>query len=113
MIKLSSIIKTFETDLLMQYQSKLLPSHKNALWAMKTCRTSQSPKMLTSCVKCEEQQYVPHSCGHRNCPHCQHHESQQWLERQLKKQVPADYFLVTFTLPKQFRSYAWHRHREI
>ena len=27
------------------------------------------------------------SCGHRHCPHCQHHESQQWLERQLKKQV--------------------------
>ena len=40
MIKLSTIIKTFETDLLVQYQDKLLPSHKNALWAMKLCRTS-------------------------------------------------------------------------
>jgi len=33
----------------------------------------------------------------RHCPHCQHHESQQWLERQLKRLVPAEYFLVTFT----------------
>ena len=113
MIKLSSIIKTFESDLLVQYQSKLLPSHKNALWAMKSCRTSQSLKMLTSCVKCEEQQYVPHSCGHRNCPHCQNHESQQWLERQLKKQVPADYFLVTFTLPAQLRPLAWRHQRQL
>jgi hypothetical protein len=113
MIKLSSIIKTFESDFLMQYQDKLLPSHKNALWAMKSCRSSQSPTMLTSCVKCKEQQYVPHSCGHRNCPHCQNHESQQWLERQLKKQVPADYFLVTFTLPAQLRSLAWRRQRQL
>lgn len=113
MIKLSSIIKTFEADLLTQYQDRLLPSHKNALWAMKACRTSQSPKMLVSCVECEEQHYVPHSCGHRSCPHCQNHESQQWLERQLKKQVPADYFLVTFTLPAQLRPLAWHHQRAL
>ncbi|MCP4452511.1 MAG: transposase, partial [Planctomycetes bacterium] len=42
---------------------------------------------------------------------CQHHESQLWLERQLQKQLPASYFLVTFTLPKQFRSLAWHHQR--
>ena len=113
MIKLSSIIKTFESDLLVQYQKKLLPSHKNALWAMKSCRSSQSLKMLTKCVDCNEQQYVPHSCGHRNCPHCQNHESQQWLERQLKKQVPADYFLVTFTLPAQLRPLAWRHQRQL
>ena len=50
---------------------------------------------------------VPHSCGHRDCPHCQHHESQQWLERQLRKQVPAGYFLLTFTVPAQFRPLAF------
>ena len=39
------------------------------------------------------------------------HESQQWLERQLKKRVPAEYFLLTFTLPSQFRRLAWrHQH---
>lgn len=113
MIQLSSIIKTFESELFAQYKDELLPSHKNALWAMKSCRTSQSPKMLTSCVECEEKQYVPHSCGHRNCPHCQNHESQQWLERQLKKQVPADYFLVTFTLPAQLRPLAWQHQRQL
>ena len=52
---------------------------------------------------------MPHSCGHRSCPHCQHHESQQCLERQLKKQVPAEYFLLTFTLPKEFRELAWQQ----
>ncbi|MCP4936660.1 MAG: transposase, partial [bacterium] len=52
-----------------------------------------------------------HSCGNRNCPHCQSHECQQWLERQLKKQVPADYFMLTFTIPKELRSLVWQNQR--
>ncbi len=65
---------------------------------MKVCRTRHSLLMLARCDKCDEQVYVPHSCGHRSCPHCQHHESQQWLERQLKKQVPAAAIDKTQTL---------------
>jgi len=113
MIYLSSIIKTFEKSFIAQYANKLLPSHRKALTVMRDCRSKQSPKMLVRCDNCEQQQYVPHSCGHRNCPHCQAHESQQWLERQLKKQVPADYFLVTFTLPAEFRSLTWHHQRKV
>ncbi len=113
MIRLSSIIKTFEQSFITQYGSKLLSSHRKALAAMRTCRSKQSPKMLVECADCDHHLYVPHSCGHRNCPHCQAHESQQWLERQLKKQVPADYFLVTFTLPAEFRALVWRHQRKL
>ena len=111
MILLSSIIKTFEAQFLDQYS--ILPSHRKALAAMKQCRTSSSPQMLAQCPECDSQVLVPHSCGHRNCPHCQHHESQQWLERQLQKQVPAEYFLLTFTLPEELRALAWHHQRTL
>jgi hypothetical protein len=110
MILLSSIIQRFETKLLAQYHHSLLPSHLKALTAMKDCRTSASPTMLAQCSECDHQVLVPHSCGHRSCPHCQHHESQQWLERQLKKLVPGTYFLLTFTLPAAFRAMAF-RHQ--
>lgn len=113
MILLSSIIHSFETTFLAQYQNRLLPSHKKALGVMKICRTQHSPVMLARCGECDEQVTVPHSCGHRSCPHCQAHESQQWLERQLKKQVPGAYFLLTFTLPAQFRPLAWAHQRVI
>lgn len=113
MILLSSIFETFEAEYLAQYQNSILPGHRQALVAMKACRTSLSPRMLAQCSKCESQTFVPHSCGHRNCPHCQHHESQQWLERQLKKQVPGDYFLLTFTLPAELRSLAWRHQRTL
>jgi hypothetical protein len=111
MILLSSIIQMFEADFLAQYQDAILPSQRQALAAMKTCRTSLSPLMLAQCSECDHQCFVPHSCGHRNCPHCQNHESQQWLQRQLNKQVPAEYFLLTFTLPQALRSLSWHHQR--
>jgi len=111
MTLLSTIIKTFEKSFIAQYTNRLLPSQRKALSAMKICRTEQSLKMRVACNACDHQIYVPHSCGHRNCPHCQAYESQQWLERQLKKQVPADYFLVTFTVPAQFRDLAWRQQR--
>ncbi len=113
MILLSSIIKTFEAQFLKQYQDSILPSHRKALAAMKGCRSSSGPLMQAQCTECDSQTFVPHSCGHRNCPHCQHHESQQWLERQLNKQVPAEYFLLTFTLPAQLRPLAWRHQRTL
>jgi len=103
MIRLVTVIETYEADLLAQYRHRLTPEHRHALAAMQRCRTQASPKLQVACTGCAHQLLVPHSCGHRHCPHCQHHESQQWLERQLQKQVPAEYFLLTFTLPAEFR----------
>jgi hypothetical protein len=113
MILLSSIIRQFESAFLTHYAGQILPSHRKALGAMKVCRTQRSPRMLAGCSDCDHQSFVPHSCGHRNCPHCQAHESQQWLERQLQKQVPAEYFLVTFTLPAELRPLAWRHQRAL
>ena len=107
MITIASIIERFESDYLSQYGAASLPSHAKALGAMKRCRTQLAPRMLAHCGACGEQRVVPHSCGHRNCPHCQHHESQQWIERQLQRQVPASYFMLTFTVPAELRELAW------
>jgi len=107
MILLSQIISDYEQDLLSRYGNQLLPSHYNALGAMKNCRTDGSLLMLAQCEQCEHQTFVPHSCGHRNCPHCHNYESQRWLERQRAKLLPVDYYMITFTLPAQLRSLAW------
>jgi hypothetical protein len=112
-MRLASIITAFEASFLAQYQAHLLPSHRRALAAMQGCRSPLGPKMQAACDACHHQMRVPHSCGHRNCPHCQSHESQQWIERQLKKQLPTDYFLLTFTLPAELRSLAWRHQRVI
>ena len=114
MILISTIINKFKQGFLEQYKNSILPSHQKALWAMEQCRQTNSPHMLAQCTNhdCGQRSYIPHSCGHRNCPHCQNHESQQWIENQLDKRLPADYFLVTFTLPEQLRALAW-KHQKI
>ena len=106
MIRLASVIDTFSTVFLTQYRDRLTSDHLRALAAMKRCRTQASMQLQLQCSGCLHQARIPHSCGHRHCPHCQHHESQQWLERQIRKQVPAEYFLLTFTLPAEFRGVA-------
>ncbi len=105
MILLSSIINEFKDRFLEKYRKSILPSHKKALQSMQQCRQEHSPQMLARCTNdnCRKQTYIPHSCGHRSCPHCQNHESWQWIENQLEKQLPAKYFLITFTLPKELR----------
>ena len=111
MITLASLIERFGPACLAQYRHALLPSHLQALGAMKLCRTRMAARMLAQCSGCEEQLMVPHSCGHRSCPHCQHFESQRWLERQTQRLVAGNYFLVTFTLPAELRPLAWQHQR--
>jgi len=112
MIPLASVIAAFETDFLAHYGNKLAAEHLRALAAMKRCRNQASLKMQVRCGDCDHQVFVPHSCGHRHCPHCQHHESEQWLARQRARLLPADYFLLTFTLPAEFRP-LWQAHQGV
>ena len=113
MMRLADLIAQFEPDLLARYAAQLLPSQRQALVALKSCRTRFALHMLAACSGCQTQRCLPHSCGHRACPHCQHFESAAWLQRQLKNLVPATYFLVTFTLPAQLRTLAWAHQRVV
>jgi len=115
MILLSSIIEAFEKSFFKKYKTAILPSHKKALRAMKRCRKEYGPRMLARCTNdnCRQHTFIPHSCGHRSCPHCQNHEGMQWIENQLNKQLPAQYYLITFTLPKQLRDLAWRSQKQI
>ena len=115
MIPLALIIKDYEKNFVEKYNNRLLPSHFKAMHAIRNCRSIHSPKMLMQCEskKCSKQTLVPHSCGHRHCPNCQNHETDAWITKQLQKLLPADYFMITFTLPAQFRSIAWYKQRTI
>lgn len=113
MILLSSIISEFEARYLSRYETSILPGHRKALQVMKKCRTEHALQMRAKCVDddCQNSTLIPHSCGHRNCPHCQNHEGQQWIENQLNKQLPVGYYLLTFTIPKELRDLVWKNQR--
>jgi hypothetical protein len=111
MIRLAEIVAQYAPELLKA--EKLLPSQLAALNAFQNCRSATSPKMQLICDPCAHEVWLPHSCGNRHCPHCQAHESQRWIDQQLQKLVPGNYAMITFTLPAEFRSLAWHHQREL
>ena len=115
MILLSSIINEFKDRFLDRYKNHVLPSHINALYAMEQCRQEHGLHMMAQCTDhdCGKVTYIPHSCGHRNCPHCQNHENQQWIENQLAKRLPAQYYMITFTLPRHLRDLAWKNQKQV
>lgn len=115
MILLSAIINEFEISFFKQYKNMVLPGHRKALQDMKRCRQEHGPYMLVRCTNhnCGNKIYIPHSCGHRNCPHCQNHENWQWIENQLEKRLPSSYYLITFTLARELRDLAWKNQKTI
>ena len=113
MITLAEVLHQFEADYRLRYSSTLNRDRLQALGAMKLCRSRMAAQLRVSCPDCGEQRLVPHSCGHRLCPHCQHHECERWLTRQRAQQVPAEYFLLTFTLPSELRALAFRQARNV
>ena len=87
MIRLAHIVDNYAAELIAQHGHRLLPSQLAALSAFRICRSSMSHKIQLACDDCQEQSYLPHSCGHRHCPHCQAHESQRWIDQQSQKLI--------------------------
>jgi hypothetical protein len=108
MMDLLSIVEQFHDSFIAQYADRLLPSQRNALRAIRRCRTPDSGELHVRCPDCGRSEWRPLSCGHRSCPQCQNHEASQWLDRQQAKLLPVSYFMVTFTLPYELRSLAWN-----
>lgn len=98
----------YHDALQVKYGSRLLPGHLRAIQAIRRCRTPEAGELFVHCPECHHAAWRPRSCGHRSCPQCQNHEASAWLDRQQAKLLPVEYFLVTFTLPYELRSLAWH-----
>ena len=104
---INSLFLQYQDALITQYSTQLLPSHYHALNAFLRCRTNAAGQIKLHCSSCDHYQFKPQSCGHRHCAQCQNHETSAWLDRQYLKLLPVDYFMVTFTLPFQYRRLAW------
>ncbi len=75
----------------------------SVLYDIIRCRTSENGEMLYTCPECGKKEWLSHSCGNRNCPKCQNHLATEWLEKNVNKLLPVDYFLVTFTIPAELK----------
>ena len=112
-MKIASIINQYQDKFITKYSNTILPSHLKAINAICNCRTPAAGELYIGCPDCNHAEWKPLSCGHRSCPQCQNHEASQWIDRQQEKLLPVPYFLITFTLPYELRSLAYHNQRLI
>jgi hypothetical protein len=112
-MKIAVIIEEYYDAFLARYRDTVLPGQLNALNAMRDCRTSEAGELYVKCSACGHTEFRPLSCGHRSCPQCQNHETSRWIDRQQNKLLPVHYFMVTFTLPCEFRAVAYRNQRTV
>jgi len=102
MTTISDIFNAFAPEYLAR--SPHLPtSHHKVISAIQNCRSGHYGHSLSQCQSCGNHHRVHHACGHRHCPQCQQHNTQQWLQHQRAKQLPGPHFLVTFPVPETLR----------
>lgn len=108
---LQSIVKRYGDRLETRFGQQLSRDQWSAFNAIEGCRQGAFGDLILQCGECHQRTYVARSCGHRSCNQCQYHQAQAWLERQRQKQLPVDYFMVTFTLPAELRALAMRHSR--
>jgi len=108
LISLAQLLRQHQREFIAQYSAQLHPRHYAAMNAIIACHTLDQGQLQYQCPACEQRKDFYRSCGNRSCPACQHLTNNQWLDRQRRKLLPVDYFMVTFTLPRELRSFAWH-----
>lgn len=110
-MQLASLVHQYQPELEAKYAARLLPGQRRAMAAMLRCRTAAAGQLQLQCSDCAGRYSQPLSCGHRSCPQCQNHQASVWLDRQRAKLLPVEYFMVTFSVPRELRSLAWRHQR--
>jgi len=106
MVEIAEIFRLHGAEYRAKFGNRMLPSHLRAMKDIERCRTESLGGQLYYCQNCDERRYSYHSCKNRNCPKCQNHQANQWLEDQKNLLLPVTHFLVTFTLPEELRAVA-------
>lgn len=112
-MKLAQLVSAGMPALIEKHGKRLNKYQRQALQAIVDCRSGALGSTLMCCPDCNHQQLRHRSCGHRSCPQCQHHSNSAWLQRQQARLLPVNYFMVTFTLPRQLRSLAYANPKDI
>ena len=111
MIKLADILREYHGEFISAYGHRIHTVHHRAINQILTCHTPACGEIHSQCPDCQHDGVHYPSCGHRFCPSCQHLANSDWLDRQQQKLLPVDYYLITFTVPRQLRPFIWHHQR--
>ena len=79
--------------------------HRLVTDAIISCRSPIHGFTVYECEKCGKTHFIYHGCGNRHCPACHSGKAPDWMDARLEKLLPGNYFLITFTVPKEMRPF--------
>ncbi|MCU0694011.1 MAG: IS91 family transposase [Polyangiaceae bacterium] len=84
-----------------EFVARYRPSDEQrwVLRAIERCRTTALGGHRRECEACGHQHIAYNSCSNRHCPKCQGKERREWVEAEVGRLLPVDYFHVVFPLP--------------
>jgi hypothetical protein len=102
---MDQIFRNYGNGYIEKYKDTIPHEHVKVIRAIQRCGTAQAGINTCMCQGCGKIHTFFRSCGNRNCPLCQHHRNMQWLDKRMREQLPGPYFMVTFTVPEELRSF--------
>ena len=88
---------------LQKFGTRVPLGHRKVLSYITRCRTGELGNVVYRCKSCQKKHWVGRACGNRHCPNCQKQKTSLWLAKQAEKLLPVQYFVVTFTVPRELR----------
>jgi hypothetical protein len=111
--EVADVIRTHQHDFLARWSHVLSREQKQALQALRDCRTAALGGHRYQCDRCEHRVLLYNSCRNRHCPKCRATARAQWLAERQAELLPVPYFHVLFTLPQQIGRLALQNPRRI
>ncbi len=108
----NDILRHFGPAYLKKYRDRMSYDQIKTLKALAACRSESAGSIVFRCLQCSKLHQVPKSCGNRHCPSCQGSKARVWLAEQQARLLPCAYFMITFTVPAQFRAFMRSHPRE-
>jgi hypothetical protein len=101
----ADVVRHHGADYLRRFGHAMPAMHRKVLHAVAACRSGELGHIVFACSDCGREHSMGRSCGNRHCPACQKDKAKAWLDKQLGRLLPCPYFLLTFTLPAELRSF--------
>ena len=102
-MEIAEIFRENKKEYLQRFGKRIPGNHLKTIDAIINCCTSVMGGDVYYCESCGKYHYSYHSCKNRHCPKCGSNDSEKWLEKQTRKLLPVNYFMVTFTIPEELR----------
>lgn len=102
---LQDLFRTHGPRYLERFGAAMPAAHHQVIENLMACRTEANGSTVYGCEDCGESQVLARCCGNRHCPGCQQHKGYAWLARQLERELPTHYFMLTFTVPQELRAF--------